>query len=206
MDQLLPKSYQVLGCMPQIKNVSCFAMFCRCFALFSNSWSYGTPLECLQSFTLFYTHNARSWASHNAFTMLQVEWLRQKSSAFSMLKSRMMRKYDQSDAMMRSNVRQVVGRLFSPQQGDASGTPASLRMHGLFRMCLGRSQVAAGGRSCQNLSKLSKCGSVSLTKLTHLWFFCFCACIHTGRSTWCISLPQHIEVARCATHEQLKTI
>ena len=192
MDQLLPKSFQVLGCMPQIKNVSCFAMLCRCFALFSNSWSYGTPLECLQSFTLFYTHNARSWASHNAFTMLQVEWLRQKSSAFSMLKSRMMRKYDESDAMMRSNVRQVVGRLFSAQQGDASGTPASLRMG--FSECAWagcRSQVAAGGRSCQDLSKLSKCGSFSLTKLykTETSVAFLLLCLHPHREKHLVHQP-----------------
>ena len=59
--------------------------------------------------------------------------------------SRMMRKYEE---MMRNPVRQVVGRSLSARREDASGTPASLRMHGLFQMCLGKSQVAAGRRSC----------------------------------------------------------
>ena len=81
-----------------------------------------------------------------------------------MLKSRMMRKYEE---MMRNHVRQVVGRSLSTQREEASGTPASLRMHGLFQTFLGRSQVAAGrSRSQIVLSKLSNCGSVSLTKLT----------------------------------------
>ena len=125
------------------------------------------PLQCMQSFTLFYTHNAKSWASHNAFKMLQVEWFRQKSSAFSMLKmlkGRMMRKYGE---MMRNHVQQVVGRLLSARRVEASGIPPSLRMHWFFQMCLGKSQVAAGrSRSQIVLSKLSNCGSVSLTKLT----------------------------------------
>ena len=63
-----------------------------------------------------------------------------------MLKSRMMRKYEE---MMRNHVRQVVGRSLSTQREEASGTPASLRMHGLFQTFLGRSQVAAGRRSQQ---------------------------------------------------------
>lgn len=62
-----------------------------------------------------------------------------------MLKSRMMRKYEE---MMRNHVRQVVGKSLSARREDASGTPVSLRMHGLFQMCLGKSQVAAGRRSC----------------------------------------------------------
>lgn len=155
------------------------------------------PLQCMQSFTLFYTHNAKSWASHNAFKMLQVEWFRQKSSAFSMLKmlkSRMMRKYS-----MRKWCGTMCGKLLADRWAPGEKMPAVLlRLCG----CMGFSKCAwASRRSQQVADRAVKTFKLRLrfsdkTGMAHLWQNCFCACIHTGRSTWRISLPQHIGVGK----------
>ena len=153
------------------------------------------PLQCMQSFTLFYTHNAKSWASPNSFKMLQVEWFRQKSSAFSMLK---MLKVEWC-GNMRKWCGTMCGKLLADRWAPSEKKPAVLlRLCG----CMGFSKRSwAGRRSQQVADSAVKTFKLWLrfsdkTDMAHLWQNFFCACVHTGRTTWHVSLPQRIGVGK----------